>query len=79
MPETHGTGLLMAWMDIDPAHEDVFNHWYNKEHIGRLLAIPGFLSAARYVALRGQRCASVPGARARARASSTGSARAVFG
>jgi len=53
MPKTRGTGLLMAWMDIDPAHEDAFNRWYNEEHIGRLLAIPGFLSAARYVALRG--------------------------
>ena len=53
MPKTRGTGLLMAWMDVDPAHEDAFNRWYNEEHIGRLLAIPGFLSAARYVALRG--------------------------
>jgi hypothetical protein len=53
MGKTRGTGLLMAWMDIDAAYEDEFNHWYNEEHIGRLLAVPGFLSAARYVALRG--------------------------
>ena len=25
MPKTRGTGLLMAWTDIDPAHEDEFN------------------------------------------------------
>ena len=53
MAKTRGTGLLMAWMDVDPPHEDAFNRWYNEEHIGRLLAIPGFLSAARYVALCG--------------------------
>ncbi len=22
MPKTRGTGLLMAWTDVDPAHED---------------------------------------------------------
>jgi hypothetical protein len=53
MPKTRGTGLLMAWTDIDPAHEAEFNRWYDDEHIGRLLAVPGFLSAARYRALRG--------------------------
>src|SRR5580658_7082259 len=53
MPKTRGTGLLMAWTDIDPAHEDEFNRWYDDEHIGRLLAVPGFLSAGRYRALRG--------------------------
>ena len=41
MAKTRGTGLLMAWMDVDPPHEDAFNRWYNEEHIGRLLAIPG--------------------------------------
>jgi hypothetical protein len=53
MPKTRGTGLLMAWTDVDPACEDEFNAWYNEEHIGRLLAVPGFLSGARYRALRG--------------------------
>ena len=53
MPKTRGTGLLMAWTDVDPAHEDEFNRWYDEEHIGRLLAVPGFLSAGRYRALRG--------------------------
>ena len=31
----------MAWTDIDPAHEDEFNRWYDTEQIGRLLAVPG--------------------------------------
>ena len=53
MPKTRGTGLLMAWTDVDPAHEAAFNRWYDEEHIGRLLAVPGFLNAGRYRALRG--------------------------
>jgi hypothetical protein len=53
MAKTRGTGLLMAWTDVDPAHEAEFNRWYDEEHIHRLLAVPGFLSAARYRALRG--------------------------
>ena len=51
MTKTRGTGLLMAWMDIDPVQEDAFNRWYDEEQI--MLAVPGFLSAARYVAIRG--------------------------
>jgi len=53
MAKTRGTGLLMAWTDVDPAHEAEFNQWYDEEHIHRLLAVPGFLSAGRYRALRG--------------------------
>lgn len=40
-------------MDVDPPHEDAFNRWHNEEHLGRLLAIPGFLSGARYAVPRG--------------------------
>jgi hypothetical protein len=53
MAKTRGTGLLMAWTDVDPAHEDAFNAWYNDEHMPRLAGIGGFLSGARYAALRG--------------------------
>ncbi|MBS0642565.1 MAG: DUF4286 family protein [Acetobacteraceae bacterium] len=53
MPKTRGTGLLMAWTDVDPAHEAEFNRWYDEEHINHLLKVPGFLSAARYRAMRG--------------------------
>ena len=53
MAKTRGTGLLMAWTDVEPAHEDAFNTWYNEEHMARLANIPGFLSGARYRALRG--------------------------
>jgi len=47
MAKTRGTGLLMLWTDVDPEHEAAFNRWYGEEHLDRLLAIPGFLSAAR--------------------------------
>jgi len=53
MAKTRGTGLLMVWADIDPEYEAEYHRWYDEEHIARLLAIPGFLSAGRYVALKG--------------------------
>jgi hypothetical protein len=53
MAKTRGTGLLMLWTDVDPQYEAEFNRWYDEEHLDRLLKVPGFLSAARYEALRG--------------------------
>ena len=53
MAKTRGTGLLMVWTDIDPEFEAEFNQWYDEEHIARLLQVPGFLSAGRYVAVKG--------------------------
>jgi hypothetical protein len=53
MAKTRGTGLLMVWVDIDPHHEVEFGKWYDEEHIPHLLTVPGFLSAGRYVALKG--------------------------
>src|SRR5215472_5571673 len=51
--KTRGTGLLMVWTDIEPEFEAEFNRWYDEEHLERLLQVPGFLSAGRYIALRG--------------------------
>ena len=53
MAKTRGTGLLMLWTDVDPEYETEFNRWYDEEHIQRLLGVPGFLSAGRYLALKG--------------------------
>ena len=53
MAITRGTGLLMAWCDVEPEHETAFNEWYDREHINHLLKVPGFLSGGRYRALRG--------------------------
>jgi hypothetical protein len=53
MAKTRGTGLLMVWTDVDPEFEAEFNRWYDEEHIARPLQIPGFLSAGRYIAVKG--------------------------
>ncbi|HYD32592.1 MAG TPA: hypothetical protein VEB64_17245 [Azospirillaceae bacterium] len=48
-----GTGMLVNFMDVDPAEEYDFNRWYDKEHLAERVAIPGFLEARRYVAEEG--------------------------
>jgi hypothetical protein len=51
--EDRGTGLLLVMMDIDPAHEDDFNRWYDEEHVPERLSCPGFLSGRRFVSVEG--------------------------
>src|SRR5947209_8999038 len=46
-----GKGMLITLMDADPAEEQDFNKWYDKEHIIERVSIPGFLEARRYVAV----------------------------
>ena len=53
MAKQRGTGLLMVWADVPADKEPEFNRWYNEEHLAERLAIPGFLSAARYEAVKG--------------------------
>lgn len=53
MAQKKGTGLLLVYVDIDPEHEADFNAWYDEEHVNDLHALPGFLDAARYQALKG--------------------------
>jgi len=48
-----GTGLLMVWTDVPADKEPDFNRWYNEEHLAERLSVPGFLSAARYEAVKG--------------------------
>lgn len=45
-----GKGMLVNFMNVDPANEQDFNRWYDKEHLAERVAIPGFLEARRYVA-----------------------------
>lgn len=45
--------LHMVRVDIDPAHEEAFNAWYDAVHVPALLACPGWLSAKRFVSLEG--------------------------
>ena len=58
--KTRGTGLLMVWADIDPEFEAEYHRWYDEEHIAHLLAVPGFLSAGRYFALKGSPTVLLP-------------------
>ena len=46
-------GLLLMMTDIDPAHEEDFNLWYEEEHLDERMAIPGFINARRFTALEG--------------------------
>jgi hypothetical protein len=49
-----GRGVLLVYADlIDPKYEEEFNAWYDTEHLPQLMALPGFLDAARYVAVKG--------------------------
>jgi hypothetical protein len=40
--------LFIASMNVDPAHEVVFNDVYDTEHIPALSNVPGVLSVVRY-------------------------------
>jgi len=53
MAAKKGSGLLMVWTDIPADKEPDFNRWYNEEHLKERLAVPGFLSGARYEAVKG--------------------------
>ena len=48
-----GSGIFLVYVDIDAKHDKEFNEWYNTEHLPELLAVPGILAAARYVAVKG--------------------------
>jgi hypothetical protein len=45
------TGCLIITNNIDPAHEDEFNTWYQSEHLDDRLGVTGFMTARRYVAV----------------------------
>jgi hypothetical protein len=53
MSAKKGAGLLMVWTDVPADKEAEFNRWYNEEHLAERLAVPGFLAAARYEAVKG--------------------------
>ncbi len=45
-----GKGMLITSMDVDPAEEDDFNLWYDREHLAERVAIEGFIEARRWIA-----------------------------
>ena len=45
---TSNMGLLLTLTEPPPAMQEEFNAWYDSEHMGERLSIPGFLSARRW-------------------------------
>jgi hypothetical protein len=45
-----GKGMLITSMDVDPADEQDFNVWYDREHLAERVGIEGFLEARRWIA-----------------------------
>ena len=52
-PDTAG-GVILVSMNVDPAHEDEFNDWYNMEHIPHFNRLPGVIAARRFRAIEGE-------------------------
>jgi hypothetical protein len=51
---TKGSAILLVYTDlIDEKYDEEFNAWYDTQHLPQLLALPGVLDAARYVAVKG--------------------------
>ncbi len=48
-----GKGLLALWNGVDPARAAEYDLWHTREHVPERVAVPGMLSARRYVAGNG--------------------------
>ena len=44
-----GATVLIVMMEVDEADDAVFNKWYNEEHLPERMAIPGYISARRFM------------------------------
>jgi len=53
MVATEKYGLLLAMLEPPEEMEDEFNDWYDTEHVPERKAIPGFITAQRFVAYEG--------------------------
>jgi hypothetical protein len=42
---------LAVWTNCEVAHDEEFNVWYSSQHLAERFAVPGFLSARRYVSI----------------------------
>src|SRR3954464_5021364 len=49
-----GGAILLVYTDLaDEKYDEEFNAWYDTQHLPQLMELPGFLDAARYVAVKG--------------------------
>lgn len=46
--------IQVTLVDVDKAHQDEFNDWYNNTHLPEVLACPGWRAATRFESLEGQ-------------------------
>ena len=46
--------LLVVMMEPKTGYNQTVERWYDEEHLAERLAVPGFLSARRYVAVEGE-------------------------
>jgi hypothetical protein len=43
-----GRAVQLAYSNPRPGMEEEFNHWYDTEHLGEVLANPGYVSGQRF-------------------------------
>src|SRR5687768_12065880 len=48
-----GRAVFLIFCDIEEKYEEEFSAFYDTEHLGDILKLPGFLDGARYVAESG--------------------------
>ncbi len=48
-----GNAILLVTAEMDPAHEDDINRWYDEEHFPERLQCPGFVWGRRYRSVEG--------------------------
>ena len=46
--------VYIVTAEVEPEWETDFNRWYDEEHVPNLLAVPGYRSGTRYVAVEGE-------------------------
>ena len=44
-----GTTILVVMMEVEEADDEVFNKWYDEEHLPERMSIPGYVSARRFM------------------------------
>ncbi len=53
MHQRIGPVLLLVTMEMEPQWEDEVNEWYDTEHLAEIMAVPGVISARRFVKIHG--------------------------
>ena len=48
MASPPGTGVLIVWVDLDPALSEVADRWYEREHLPERITDAGYLTAQRF-------------------------------